>query len=66
MDLQKIRIFVITLAAALAILNLTVLMNFNNLSWDENKSSYLMLISNVAVIIGVLSSYFYERKKLNQ
>lgn len=65
MDLQKIRIFVIVLASLMAVLTITLLIDFENLSWTENKTSYIILIGNLAVIISVLSSYFYQRKKLN-
>lgn len=59
--MRKFRIVLIIFAVIIIIGHLTFV-EYSDLSWPENKGSYLGIISMILVIIGMIYSNLWENK----
>ncbi len=57
------RIIILIAAIAVALFILIFKLNYKNLSWKENKNSYLGLLGMLTVIAGVLFSMGDNKKQ---
>ena len=60
-----IRKFVIVVAVGGILLSLCFTFNYNDLSWNVNKTSYLLIFSQICVIVSMVGSIIHEKKKIN-
>ena len=59
--MKKFRIGFIVIAVIVIIVTITLL-DYNNLSWSNNRSNYGSIILMIVIIIGMLYSNWHEGK----
>ena len=61
--MTKIRFGLIAFASILIIVQL-ILIDYNDFSWSNNSSNYLLTISMTCIIIAMIFSNKHEKKKI--
>ena len=60
--MKKFRIGLIIASTVLIIGQLTIVIDYSNLSWSNNTGSYLGIISMICIIISMVLSNRHQRK----
>lgn len=66
MDLQYIRIAVVVITLGLVCAVLALYFDFQDFSWANNKSNYIVIVSGILVAISSLASYFKTKSDLTK
>lgn len=54
------------IAAIIVIIVFLAFINYGNLSWSENSTSYGMIIAMIFTIIGMIASNIHDKRKQNK